>query len=467
MQKDVPIQFESKTYSCKLESKDSQELKIEISEEMFLKFKGNTNLKNIYEQIRAFDDYTMEEVFTAMKDLPKEDFNLKKEYDKIKLDIKFKIMKKEKHLIIDLIEVKESNESIIQNLMKINKKNEERLEALEKELLELKNNKEKKLDVKATQPICTSDFTEKDVNLNIKGSSLLVLNDGRISIGTKEAGTYISDPNNFQECMHIPKWGPMQTQIKMKKGILLISHHTHVGVINLSKNEYNFKAIIDCHSFNPILYTEALESDYIAVFVKYSQYVSIYKLYDDYEKSYKEHDIKLDNESSYCQLILNLNSKEMLYIISTDSHYPIKKSVFYDYKNNKEIKSISIYVDVENKAITKINDNLIAASESTKITLIDIKQHKVAKLFDINKNIFCLYPIEEKYLIISVIDDESEKNFLQKYEINDEGTDLKLIKEKKDMKVDSFVKTIGSLNDGNFILLSYLGSVQLISKSLL
>ena len=157
----------------------------------------------------------------------------------------------------------------------------------------------------------------------------------------------------------------------------------------------------------------------------------------------------------------------MLYIISTDSHYPIKKSVFYDYKNNKEIKSISIYVDVENKAITKINDNLIAASESTKITLIDIKQHKVAKLFDINKNIFCLYPIEEKYLIISVIDDESEKNFLQKYEINNEGTDLKLIKEKKDMKVDSFVKTIGRLNDGNFILLSYLGSVQLISKSLL
>ena len=33
------------------------------------------------------------------------------------------------------------------------------------------------------------------------------------------------------------------------------------------------------------------------------------------------------------------------------------------------------------------------------------------------------------------------------------------------MKVDSFVKTIGRLNDGNFILLSYLGSVQLISKS--
>ena len=78
MQKDVPIQFESKTYSCKLESKDSQELKVEISEEIILKFKGNTNLKNIYEQIRAFDDYTMEEVFTAMKDLPKEDFNLKK-----------------------------------------------------------------------------------------------------------------------------------------------------------------------------------------------------------------------------------------------------------------------------------------------------------------------------------------------------------------------------------------------------
>ena len=122
----------------------------------------------------------------------------------------------------------------------------------------------------------------------------------------------------------------------------------------------------------------------------------------------------------------------MAYIDASDS--AIKKLGFYNYKEKKEIKSINIYVDVENKAISKINDNLIAAFNNTKITLIDIKQHKVVKLFDIYKNINCLYPIDNKYLIISVLDDESEKNFLQKYEVNEKGDSLMLIKEKKDIK---------------------------------
>ena len=39
-----------------------------------------------------------------------------------------------------------------------------------------------------------------------------------------------------------------------------------------------------------------------------------------------------------------------------------------------------------------------------------------------------------------------------------------LIKEKKDIKVDSFVKSIGLLNNDNFVLLSYLGSVQFMPK---
>ena len=42
----------------------------------------------------------MEEIFAVMKDLLDEKFNLTKESDKLKLDIKFPVMKKEKHLII-------------------------------------------------------------------------------------------------------------------------------------------------------------------------------------------------------------------------------------------------------------------------------------------------------------------------------------------------------------------------------
>ena len=83
-----------------------------------MKFKGSLNLKNIYDRIHAFDDYTMEENFAVMKDIPEEKFNLTKESDKLKLEIKFTVMKKEKHLIIELNPVSQSTDSIIQCLMK-------------------------------------------------------------------------------------------------------------------------------------------------------------------------------------------------------------------------------------------------------------------------------------------------------------------------------------------------------------
>lgn len=81
-------------------------------------------------------------------------------------------------------------------------------------------------------------------------------------------------------------------------------------------------------------------------------------------------------EQNECKFMLNANENEMFYVFSTENYSPIKKSVFYDYKKENEIKSLNIYIDVENKAISKINNNFIAAAETSKITLIDIKTIK-------------------------------------------------------------------------------------------
>lgn len=165
-----------------------------------MKFKGSLNLKNIYDRIDAFDDYTMKENFAVMKDIPEEKFNLTKESDKLKLEIKFTVMKKEKHLIIELNPVSQSTDSIIQCLMKKNKNNEERLIALEKKRNELKNkitnkaiidkNEKAKNDskIKSTENIdnkikldqqkkfvnlSKDSYEDKDINLNIKGCTSL------------------------------------------------------------------------------------------------------------------------------------------------------------------------------------------------------------------------------------------------------------------------------------------------------
>ena len=60
----------------------------------------------------------MEEIFSVMEDISKEKFNLIKESDKLKLDISFPILKKEKHLLINLKEVIETSSDIIKRLKK-------------------------------------------------------------------------------------------------------------------------------------------------------------------------------------------------------------------------------------------------------------------------------------------------------------------------------------------------------------
>ena len=64
--------------------------------------------------------------------------------------------------------------------------------------------------------LSNDSYEDKDINLNIKGCSLLVLKDGRISVGTEKDGIYIYDPENFKENIHIKYYGPLQSQSKMK-----------------------------------------------------------------------------------------------------------------------------------------------------------------------------------------------------------------------------------------------------------
>lgn len=161
--------------------------------------------------------------------------------------------------------------------------------------------------------------------------------------------------------------------------------------------------------------------------------------------------------------MLNVNENEMFYVVSTENYSPIKKSVFYDYKNENEIKSLNIYIDVENKAISKINNNFIAAAEMSKITLIDIKNHKVAKLIDIEKTIFSFRPLLNDYLLVGNFDENSESNLLQQYEFDKNVINLKFVIEKENMKIDSFIKKMGYLPNGNLVLLTYSGSVKILS----
>lgn len=87
----------------------------------------------------------------------------------------------------------------------------------------------------------------------------------------------------------------------------------------------------------------------------------------------------------------------------------------------------------------------------------------MAKLIDIEKNIFSFCPLLNDYILVCNFDDNTESNLLQQYEFDKNVINLKLVAEKKNMKIDCFVKKMGYLPNGNLILLTYSGSVKILS----
>ena len=488
MKKEIPIKFEDKNYLCKLESTDSNLINIELSQDLILKYNGTISIKDICDQIRAFSGYSMEEIFSAMKDISQEKFNLIKKSDKLELDIAFKVMKKEKHLFIKLNEVHETKADIIKHLMEIIKNQKERINALKIGINELKIKKEKKEkenktenkieDIQKDDPdaIDISKYIyEKEIEgVNSGANSLLILQDGRISLGTaktwdherfnipckRETGIYIYNPIT-SKTLTIPYYGPKQ--IQLKNGLLLITDKSECQIKKLiGDNDYKYKKEIKFNNFE-ILYVEELSNNMLAFSLgedgKYR--IAIYEFNIDEREYERKFEIYTDYMS--CGFILNLKDNEMLYICSSDFNDK-KTAVFYDYENEKKIKTFDLNIDFDYTFISRLSNKIIAISENQKITLIDIDTHEIIKSIDTKKNIHCLFNLKDKYLIVANYDTKKNVNQLQQYEIEEEGSNLKLITEKNDIEIgNDYIKAIGCLKDEKLVLLSFSGYVKILS----
>lgn len=68
MFKKIDINFEDKSYSCEIKADNNESIFCKIYQDDLLNFEGKITLKEIYSKISAFDDYTIEEVFTSLND---------------------------------------------------------------------------------------------------------------------------------------------------------------------------------------------------------------------------------------------------------------------------------------------------------------------------------------------------------------------------------------------------------------
>ena len=116
----------------KSENKDT--INITISEKDTPKFNGILTLKEIYEQIPAFDEYTIEEIFSAFDDITMDKIKIVTNSDKFELDFSFKVLKKEKHLKLEITVAQLSKDDLIQKLLKTNEEQKKRISKLEEEI---------------------------------------------------------------------------------------------------------------------------------------------------------------------------------------------------------------------------------------------------------------------------------------------------------------------------------------------
>ena len=545
MKKEIKFSFEEHNYECILEAKDKENIKISIKEDSLPKFSKTINLNEIYGQIRAFKEYSMEEFFSALDELGKDNITLSKSPDKYYLEFTFKVLKKEKLLKLEINELPISKDEIIQDLLKRCLNNKKRIENLSKEIDSLKYPKEviqtatdyfdkgmefgkegkfeEALDCfnKAieTYPknhrffanrsltcFLLSQFNEaledaeKAISLNPENSktyfnkgkaleglrrnkealdayklglekdkdneelinaikalelsnnfkisniknrsredeglgkiiSLLLLKDGRISVGHKslwdsdrETGIDIYGQIMFNRIMFIKGLGPYQTELK--DGNLAIGSTNLLSIVKLNKTTYDVLQNIKTEQIGK---TIELYNGLLANNNEY--YIYLYKKNGDEYSLFQTCEPRLNN---ICILLMEGKPNELVIYDPVFKKCELK---FFDYENKIVVKSLNIN-KIDFKFSLKLSDNIIAIpffSEDSeygyKILLVDIIKREIIKNFEINKviksgDIHVMTLLDEKTMLLGYSED-FKSHTLQYNIING---DLELIDESK------------------------------------
>ena len=96
------ISFENISYSYVL-SKKKKILTVTLFQGNDMKYRSKLTLDEIYNQLPAFEDYTIKEIESEIKNIGEQDITIERSDDKILFKYKMTILKKAKYLTFELI----------------------------------------------------------------------------------------------------------------------------------------------------------------------------------------------------------------------------------------------------------------------------------------------------------------------------------------------------------------------------
>ena len=484
MKKKLIINFEDKNYDVLIKSKDENTIEISLSSEEMLKFSADVPLKDIYQKFRAFDGYNMKEIFAVIKDLKDDDFNLMKESDKYIFDIKLKVLKKEKHLKIDLNENKQTGNDIMKELLEQLKQKQERSKKLEEEISELKleiekeESNEKKLNEQINFRVNSSlkyldlDILKEhktliDYNDSNQISTLTVLKDGRIAFGEKlldtakdrkyPSGIHIYNGENYSELIFMEDIGPEFIELKEKDHLLAKEGVSNLLIIKL--NDRSFDKLQTISTTNELCGPMVQLANGNLAFV-HKKTISIYK---KEENQYNlDHQIPLpDSEKYNSKILCELNPNEIMYDIK--KYFYDKTQIyikFYDTVKKTIKKELSLDEGDINIA-RKISKDYFAISCSNTLSLIENKTGKLVKRFQTtDKNYIFSYLcfINPKLYLISYKSEKGDNRLVKSY--LDSNSDIRA--EQCINKVYGGISKMDVLRNGKIIYVNSKGNALIV-----
>ena len=321
--------------------KDFLQVSLFIGE--IMKQEGTIHLSKIQNQISAFDDYNINEIFEEINLLNKENFNIIKEGNKYMLKIEFTILRKKKYIYINLIPNdnvninKDDFVKTITELKEIIKTKDEKIKQLEEELSQyrtiskINDNSYNNFDIQYKEPIHKLKYH----NYNIYCSILLT--DGRFATCSCDNSIIIYNNKTFKPDLTIKEHsGYVYCITQLSSGVLAsASSDKTIKLFNINGNSYNVLQTLSHHTN------------------------TVYK-------------------------IIELKDKKLV-SCSED-----KSIIFYFKDNNEYSKDFSITTDGKCSPVIQTKDNEICYSEETNNALcfFDLLQRKsISKINNINKRI--------------------------------------------------------------------------------
>ena len=325
-------------------------LQVSMFTRNILKHEGNISLYKIRNQICAFTNYNINDIFEEIILLHYDNFSLTKEANKYQLKIEFTVFRRKENLLIDLDEYqknilnKEDLINTITELKEIIRTKDEKIKSLEEELAKYKSIE----DIKA---ISSTDNCSSYDNFNIKLTEPIhkfkyntswiscstILKDGRFVIGSGDKSIIIFNNKTFKPDLTIKEHsGYVYCITQLSSGVLAsASSDKTIKLFNINGNSYNVLQTLVYHTS------------------------SVYK-------------------------IIELKDKKLV-SCSED-----KSIIFYFKDNNEYTKDFSITTDGKCSPIIQTKDNEICYSEETNNALcfFDLLQRKsISKINNINKRI--------------------------------------------------------------------------------